>query len=324
MTSERDECRETGGSLHPGVGHMAKSRGGEHEGISCSPEAARMISAHAEGIDCERHSTRERVALALFALLFAVGGIVLISYIGAGHGLNVAATSIDEAAGDMAGYGVVLFEGMAKSEPSAAVGASKSSVPSKPMTLDAARDIYEEKGASVLALDSRDMRRYANGRIVMQGGHSYGIFSLTDEDVESLPRLVSTTTRTTTVTTESPLGLSTDTSIRVRDAFSSVSELFAAVDEEDIDPELVERIEGIVERFEAAGADTVIALTPSPVPFSAVEGVDVVVSVKESNRFAMSETIDGTLYVDAPEQGEVGVLMVAPGNVVSTKVLASE
>lgn len=417
---------------------------------ACSAEAARMITARSDEHDgC--HSKRERIALGVFACLLLAGAIVLFSYITAGHGLNVAATTIDDATGDMSGYGVILFEGTVRPdsdaeeeggvqgvlsgifgsgeedveapEPLAGKSAGSSGVASAgeasaggssseasvldaadgsdgmsdtedageaanaregtreplpeddstkaapeagkasdadglsasgasasegssqasstansasrsassraktpnatPITLDDAQEEYREKGASVISIDSGDLGSYVAGRIVMQGGRSYGIFSLTEDDLAGVSHRSATTTRVTTTTTEDAMGLrTTNTTTRTRSAYSSVAEMFEDVDELDVSPATLERIQGILKHFEDCGVDTVIALTADPTPFKFVEGVDVVVSFKQSDRFSMTETIGGTMYFDAPEVGQVGVLMVAPGNVVSAKVMS--
>ncbi len=343
---------------------------------SCSAEAARMINARSEAACDGRHTRRERVALGVFAALLVVGAVALFSYINAGHGLNVAATSIDDVAGDMTGYGVILFEGTATPDSqetgqeeggvqgiisgifgagddeddassgasgasgaglsSSSSGASPSTAQSagtarskatkpKAVSLNEAEEEYREKGASVITVDADDLDAYAAGRIVMMGGRTYGIFSLTDEDLAGLRHHSATTTRVTTTTTEDSAGArTTNTTTRVRSAYTSVSEMFEAIEKSDIDPDTLERIDGILDHFEDCGVDTVVALTPDPSPFKYVEGVDVVVTFKQSDRFLMSETIDGTMYFDAPEVGQVGVLMVAPGNVVSSKVMSGE
>lgn len=352
---------------------------------ACSAEAARMITACSDGMRERRHSKRERIALGVFSLLLFVGAIALFSYINAGHGLNVAATSIDDMAGDMSGYGVILFEGTVdpqgsddseeeggvqgllsgifgqedaesevsdKSSSSSAdlyagtsgrssdgavdssasaksagsgIGSSRLGPSVSSVTVEEAERVYREKGASTIVVDPSDLDAYSSGRIIMQGGRTYGIFSLTSDDLSDLPYRNATTTRTTTTTTKDAAGsLTTNTTTRVRSAYGSVSEIFESVDPEDISPDLVERIESMLEHFKECGVDTVIALTSDPTPFCAIEGVDVVVTFKQDDRFSMSETIDGTMYFDAPEVGQVGVLMVAPGNVVSAKVMKGE
>ena len=341
--------------------------------FSCSEEAARLLDARADALAGQRR--RERVALGVFGVLVLAGFVVLTSYISnAGQGLTAAATNIDDIAGDMQGYDVVLFKGTvhkdsssddaSSSKAKSDEGSSKGGVTSflfggagedssdaseasssdggadetetdavsseddGAMTVDEARAIYEGKKASVLEVDPDDLRDYASGRIIMKDGHSYGIFSLTPDMVSEFSMPKTTTTKTTTTTTErsSGSGASVDakTTTRVKNAYDSVSDLFADINPDQADPELTEHIETILARFEAAHVDTVVALTSDPTPFAFVDGVDAVITFKTQDRFSMSEVIGGTLYFDAPEQGSVGVLMIAPGNVASTKVLSAD
>lgn len=303
------------------------------EGFSCSEEAARLLGARDRAAEGHSQRKRELIALGVFGALVLAGFVILTSYISAGHGLNVAATSIDDIAGDMTGYDVVLFEGTAL--PSSDTGTSgrsedeasdDSGALSQTVTVEDARALYREKNASIMEIESDSLQDYVTGRIVMKQGHSYGIFSLTPDMVSELVVPKRTTTKTTTTRTETPTGDSgiTDETVKTRTTgvYDSVSDIFSSVDPESVDSELVDHIQDILDRFAAAKVDTVIALTSDPTPFCAVKGVDVVISFKQHDRFSMGETIDGTLYFDAPEVGQVGVLMIAPGNVVSTKVLA--
>lgn len=303
------------------------------EGFSCSEEAARLLGARDRAAEGHSQRKREFIALGVFGALVLAGFVILTSYISAGHGLNVAATSIDDIAGDMTGYDVVLFEGTAL--PSSDTGTSgrsedeasdDSGALSQTVTVEDARVLYREKNASTMEIESDSLQDYVTGRIVMKQGHSYGIFSLTPDMVSELVVPKRTTTKTTTTRTETPTGDSgiTDETVTTRTTgvYDSVSDIFSSVDPESVDSELVDHIQDILDRFAAAKVDTVIALTSDPTPFCAVKGVDVVISFKQHDRFSMGETIDGTLYFDAPEVGQVGVLMIAPGNVVSTKVLA--
>lgn len=322
---------------------------------ACSPEALRFVSAQAQDADPDHHSTRERVALGVFAVLLLVGLFALTSYISAGHGLNVAATNIDDIAGDMEGYDVVLFAGTVEpveeeeaetAESDAAVEAGDEAplgeslfdepllphiVADDTYTVEEARDLYVGKKASVIELNVEDPLQYANGRITMKAGHTYGIVSVPENLVGQLSIPKKTTTKTTTVTTEGEepgiFGASSEnatTTTSVKNAYNSVSELFAATEgQRAASSKLTDHMESVLARFEKAGVDTVIVLTPDPTPFREFSGIDVVLTLKEKDRFTRPETIDGTLYVDAPEEGTVGALLIAPGNVVSSKVLSA-
>lgn len=77
----------------------------------CSPEAAHLVDAKSNTKDTVRHGVREGIALAVFGFLVAAGFIALTTYISAGHNLNYASTGIDDIAGNMSGYGVILYDG---------------------------------------------------------------------------------------------------------------------------------------------------------------------------------------------------------------------
>lgn len=311
----------------------------ELQGASCSQEALRFIHAKASvSVRKKRRPiARERLALVIFACLLVAGFVALTSYISAGHSLNVTATNIDDIAGNMENYDVVLFDGTVEqphTEEEDAEGLAALTknphLAADPYTLEDARDLYEGKKASVIELNVEEPRQYVNGRVIMKSGHVYGILSVPEDLVEQLVIPKVTTTKTTVVTTEGEeyapeqgIGPENATTVtHVKNAYDSVSELLAATEEASVaNPKLVERVERILKRFENAGVDTVIAITPDPRPFASIEGIDVVLTVKQQDRFARAETIDGTLYVDTPERGSVGALLIAPGNVVSSKIL---
>ncbi len=225
----------------------------------CSPEAAHLVDAKSNTKDTVRHGVREGIALAVFGFLVAAGFIALTTYISAGHNLNYASTGIDDIAGNMSGYGVILYEGTvessasaesslatdnalgsnesarigesAKSDEGAKEGASSakgesdeqsvkgfvkmalgldseteagvsgsakasestgasastsgsaSDAANDPMAVDGAKEIYEAKKATVLELDVNDLEQYQFGRIIMKGGHTYGVVSITDDEL---------------------------------------------------------------------------------------------------------------------------------------------
>ncbi len=77
-----------------------------------------------------------------------------------------------------------------------------------------------------------------------------------------------------------------------------------------------------VKYFEEHEVDFVVALTSDKeLLVGAASGIDIVISTQDENLFVMGETQDGTFFVDAPETGSVGVILISPSNVVSAKVI---
>ena len=392
------------------------------EEMICSPEAAHLVDVKSNTKDTVRHGMREKIALVVFACLVAAGFVALTSYISAGHNLNYASTGIDDIAGDMSGYGVILFAGTVESGdasqaseaesidsitddavvssetgqdanatadaagetgieadaaadleadgasaagsklnavegdeasagqtvkkilkkalgldapnadeshvelPSASQAASAASgVTREALTMSDAKAIYEEKKASVLELDVNDIDQYRFGRIVMKGGHTYGIVSIADDEIEALNLPEAEMTTKTTITTSSgSSSRATTTKTKTKDAYSKVSDLLDDVDPDDIDEALVDRMDDAIEHFRTAGVDIVVVLTSDVRPMAAIEGADVVITVRSDARFSQSQMVGHTLYVDTPEVDSVGALLVAPGNVVSSRVLTGE
>lgn len=362
-----------------------------------------FVDAKSNTKDTVRHGVREGIALAVFGFLVAAGFIALTTYISAGHNLNYASTGIDDIAGNMSGYGVILYEGTVESSASAesslasdnalgsnesarigesaksdegaeegassakgesdersvkgfvkmalgldseaeagvsgsakaseSTGASASTSGSAsddandPMTMDEAKEIYEAKKATVLGLDVSDLEQYQFGRIVMKGGHTYGVVSITDDELAALdlPKAATTTKTTITTSRESRTSsVGSSAKVSTKSAYANVAELLADVDADSIDEELVARVGDVIDHFRNAGVDVVVVLTHDVRPMAAIDGADVVITVRTDERFSQSQMINHTLYVDTPEVGSVGALLVAPGNVVSSRVLTGE
>ena len=221
--------------------------------------------------------------------------------------------------------------GSAKASESTGTATSTSSSASDgasdPMTMDEAKQIYEAKKATVLGIDVNDLEQYQYGRIIMKGGHTYGVVSITDDELAALdlPK-AATTTKTTITTSRESRTSSVGSSARVstKSAYANVAELLADVDVDSIDEELVARVGDVIDHFRNAGVDIIVVLTHDVRPMAAIDGADVVITVRSDERFSQSQMINHTLYVDTPEVGSVGALLVAPGNVVSSRVLTGE
>ncbi len=63
----------------------------------------------------------------------------------------------------------------------------------------------------------------------------------------------------------------------------------------------------------------VIAKDKSYVKYA--EGIDIVICTNDEELFVMGETQGGTFYVDTPEVGRIGAILISPSNVVSAKVI---
>lgn len=76
-----------------------------------------------------------------------------------------------------------------------------------------------------------------------------------------------------------------------------------------------------IARFASRDVDFVVVLTTNMRYTAGLRGIDIVVSVKDEGLSVIGENRDGTFYVNVPESGQVGVVMVSPNGNVSAKVI---
>lgn len=259
---------------------------------------------------------REKIALVVFALLVVMAGCCLGGYLVAGHSWNVAASSLDDTFGSMEGYTVIAYEGTiasfdsedlqrvegshgesddvrddAADERDIADGfaaASEDGATGESALGEASRDpssaakaesekhfvsveqvcaSYEEKNATVFALDVANLDRYSEGTILKKGSCRFGVFSV-DESTRPL------------------------------------------------------QVKRMVDYFEKHEVDFIVAIaSDKKLVEDIADGIDIVISIRDEELFVMGEMIDGTFFVDAPERGSVGAILISPSNVVSAKVI---
>ena len=75
-------------------------------------------------------------------------------------------------------------------------------------------------------------------------------------------------------------------------------------------PTTVRAIEKQVAYFVKYKVDFIVAITPDKAYVDDASGIDIVISTQDEDLFVMGETIDGTFYVDAPEAGKVGTILI--------------
>lgn len=238
------------------------------------------------------HQAREKIALVVFAGLIVLSLCGFAWYLFAGHSWNVAASNIDDTFGSMDGYTAIVYAGIEHPvepsddlEESADVGHSRGDAESsssgsapakstssglsstkKPVTVAAAKKSYEEKDATVFALDTTAPELYEEGTILKKGTHRFGVFSV-------------------------------------------------------LKPTSVYAIERQVAYFTKHEVDFIVVLASDKELLEGVEGIDIVLSTNDEELFVMGETQNGTFFVDAPDEGSVGAILISPSNVVSAKVI---
>jgi hypothetical protein len=115
-------------------------------------------------------TAREKIALVVFGALVIMTLLGGIWYLNVGHSWNVAATSIDDAAGTLDGYTAIVYDGV--TVPSVAEATANTA----PVTSTSVVKSYRDKKASVITLDLVDPKLYADGLIIKKGSHRFGVF----------------------------------------------------------------------------------------------------------------------------------------------------
>ncbi len=74
--------------------------------------------------------------------------------------------------------------------------------------------------------------------------------------------------------------------------------------------------------FAQAQVDFTLVITPYMWKVERLSGIDIVICTKDEGIDAIGESNDGTFYVDSPEVGQAGVVLISPSNVVSAKEIS--
>lgn len=127
---------------------------------------------------------------------------------------------------------------------------------------------YEDKGATVFVLDTKNPGKYSEGVILKKDGHRFGVFSL-DKPITHL------------------------------------------------------NLRRLVAYFESHKVDFIVAVVADSELLKEKDGIDIVISTQDEGLFSMGETRKGTFFVNAPEIGKVGAVLISPSNVVSAKTIDS-
>lgn len=294
--------------------------------------------------------SREKIALAVFAALIVLSLFGLGWYLIAGHSWNVAASNIDDTFGSMDGYTAIVYEGTAVPKAVDEKGASGAGADAGASSGAKAADGAD--AASPEAGESKDPER--NEREAEEPASKERSAADAEEglpewdaaDGADVDAGASSSSSAGTGTLANGTSAKAKPGVTVAEAQKSYEDKKATVfslDTVDLDqygegtilkkgdhrfgvfsvtePTTVRALEKQVAYFAAHKVDFIVAITPDKAYVEDASGIDIVISTQDEDLFVMGETIDGTFYVDAPEVGKVGTILISPSNVVSAKVI---
>lgn len=249
--------------------------------------------------------SREKAALGFFAVLALAGLGVLIAYIvTVGHSLNIAASNIDDATGNLDGYTAILYKGTAEERKETVVDAtqvgknlsshtlsklssqasaqgsdnevsatqaandsadSEEGEKSGPLTVFGLQCSYIEKGAHVFTLDLQDLASYNRSTVIRSGKFKYGIFSI--------------------------------------DQVTAQESYF----------------DKRVAEYKDAGVDLVICIVSDVSLLDSYEGANIVISAQNEGISPTGALVDGVFFDDAALIGQVGTVLVSPSKTITAR-----
>lgn len=251
--------------------------------------------------------SREKAALGFFIVLALAGLGVLLAYIvTVGHSLNVAASNIDDATGNLDEYTAILYKGTAEEHTEtvvspSAVGESLSprelnrrstqgdaeassdevsaedtantssdeSEDASPVSVFALQRSYVDKNASVFVVDVENLTQYNERTIVRAGKYTFGILSVDEVTAQS------------------------------------------------------NYVQKRVADYENHKVDIVVCVVKDLSLLDSFEGVDIVISAQDEGLAANGVLVDGVFYNDAALVGQVGTILVSPSRTITARDAAS-
>lgn len=285
-----------------------------------------------------QNRTRERVGLVIFLVLVVLGGGLLGAYFLTGRSWSVAATMVDDSVGSLDDYTVVAFAGVvppeddvepsASGESSAVAGSSGAAASSDAEDLSASAgqsaspapddevspeftmedafgssaDSEADTGIreSIMSVFEREDRKRAAGDDAVYVSDVRDIYSLKGADGLTLNLADPERYAEPAV-----LGAGGK-----RIGVFSVSSYLSRAKLKSVETSLREE-----------GAEAIVCIAPRTSLLSTYDGLDVVVLTSPAEGRTDERDSQGTLVVDAPYVGEVGVVILSSNNVPSYKVV---
>ena len=272
--------------------------------------------------------SREKIALAVFAALIVLSLLGLGWYLVAGHSWNVAASNIDDTFGSMDGYTAIVYAGtavpVADSETDVLDAKGTSGTTDKKALADAASSgIVEQKEVAAEAGGQEGSAANSSGAADTDTSTSAGTGTLANGTSSKTKPVLTVDEVQKSYEDKKATVFSLDTTDLGQYSEGTILKkgthrfgVFSVTE-----PTTARSLAKQVAYFAEHKVDFIVVMTSDKAYVEGASGIDIVVSTQDEDLFVMGETIDGTFYVDAPEVGKVGTILISPSNVVSAKVI---
>lgn len=253
--------------------------------------------------------SREKAALGFFVFLTLAGLGVLIAYIvTVGHSLNVAASNIDDATGNLDEYTAILYKGTVSEHRETVVADTEVDMMLSANTLSSRSlnsrsiqpGIEDQSTDEVSATDAAT--NASEGKTDLQ---PVSLFGLQRSYIEKGAQVIS-------VDTEQLTAYNTSTIVR---AGAHTFGIFS-IDQITAQHSYLEKR---VADYESKNVDIIICLVSDVSLLESYEGVDIVISAQDEGFDSYGVLVDGVFYNDAALQGQVGTILVSPSRTITAR-----
>lgn len=248
--------------------------------------------------------SRDKAALGVFAFLCLAALGVLLAYIFMfGHSLNQAASYVDDATGNLDGYTVLVYDGVAENRRGSVVP----------------EDAAAENGKFVRSLNKRSTLGNAAKSGEFSASDIIAAVGSNDEDTQKAPSQFAVrvsygykSASTVSVDVHSPQQYNQRSLVRANGHVYG----FLYIDEVNAHQNYFDKR---VEAYQKAGADIIVCLTRDVALLDSYEGASIVISLQDEGLSANGAMVDGVFYDDAAQIGQVGTILVSPSRTITAK-----
>ena len=285
-------------------------------------------------------NVRKKLALLIFVLLFALGGVFIVLYIMAGHSWNYAATEIDDTSGNMQEYLVVVFDGTSVSEKPKLQGTTQgfSSKSMQGTSTNENANVNTNTNANTNASsnasnDSNNSNSPSFRERIQQFFNMDSSSPASDEEKDTVD---DNPIMTNDVSSTATLG----------DAYASYAEKGADVlslytpdishyENGEIfykgsytvgvlgltEIESYKQVQDKIDGLKARGATTIVVLAARASMLAATHGTNVCIEVGGNTQTLQSSASRGLLTVKSSATGTIDAVIMSPNHIVSAKML---